>query len=212
MKYTDMTAQMLSQRINELMASAQADILEVCKIMVELERRQLSHPAMGKGIFKRFRAIAKGDLLPLAAEMFADDIIVDNLIGMPLEEQREIAMGKALPVAEATTTGEIVMRERKIEQLRLKDIPRVLSGGAIIPFRQQKAALAKTLKPKAVNRSDDFTKIKADLRKQEIVVGRVRLKVTELAGPLKELGYKLERINPVRRGRPSKEEPAHHSV
>lgn len=123
-------------------------LLALCDMLVEFERKKLTHVAMTQGIFRRFREISSGKLSAYAAQMLTgDDFTLDRLFGMPLSTQDSIAKGDKLAVVFFDKRkNETAVAEKPIENLSKKEKAQVLKLGHLATPAEQRKEVMKEVK------------------------------------------------------------------
>lgn len=185
--YDNMADNELFIHVATLIEEGGSVVYEVCKALFALDSRGLFHPAMKHALYARFKEVATGKLAAEAATAFAGDFrVLDNMIGMPLDKQRELATGATVQVAEVRTGGSIVSVDRKLSELSPTKVPLVLNGGSLVPFAQQKKMLSSIVKEQAkakvtvIPHKSDLVEIIVNKKDNTVTVGSTTVDITVL--------------------------------
>lgn len=189
------TTEALFEQFEAIRLEGGVNLVRQCAYLVEIHRRGATHPCLGKGVYRWYQEIHKGKLSPELAFLFSgSEKKIAGFIGMPVEEQAALARGtQRVPVAHANNDGEIVLVERKISELSVQNVSRVVSEGKIVPFKEQKKVVAKELKAAPVVRTPTDV-IGVDKGTRELFNLQPRMKAADLVAPMRLLGYEFSKI------------------
>lgn len=198
-KYHNLSATQLKDKLTSLLSDTHNNLYEICCIlMLQYDRGHLD-PAMRVGVFKWFPQIARGELDPMTAlTLDGMDARIRAMVGLPLVEQKRLAKGGTVVVATLGKDGKIVTDDRAIYQLSARDFEMVFDAGKVRAFNAQKAILAARTKPKpsTAHRSSVPLDIRVDVSAEEVIVGQMRIKASELIEALAKLGFTCRRLKP----------------
>lgn len=164
----------------------------------ELHRRGESLPELRSGLATWLPRIARGDLAPEAVVAFAGQrMLLQRMMGMPLDEQRKFAAGEEITVAAINDRGEIVGEDKPLARLNSREILLAIGdAGSIRPLHEQTKTLGRSItKTRRRTHSGNSTAtIRADRQSGLLQIGRSRVEPTDLANALRALGWRMERI------------------
>jgi len=190
MNYSNMTTEELNTRIQLCATDLQTKVKELAGLLAELRKRGQHHPLMSVPILKDFAAIASGKLSVNAAlEFGGNDTLMEQVKQMPVTQQEDLANGGTIAVVEISPQGKQVTVQRKVNQLTNRDLGRVLNKGKVASVAAQK----KTLTPAA--QLKEVAGLIVDITNQKLQIGGKSVAPMELVKPLKELGFRLVRID-----------------
>jgi hypothetical protein len=181
----------LFERLNASTAESEEYFKEQCWILLELSNRGEWCPAMKRAPTKFFRMVTSGEVSARAVYLLHEfEPVLKALAGLPPERQNSLAVGEEIAVAEFDASGEIVTRMKTVETLTAAELSRVFRNGAIRIVAQQTKELRKAPAPKPRKTG----KVVADRENGILVLHCRRVHPEDLTEPLKELGFKLERL------------------
>jgi hypothetical protein len=200
-KYHNQTVPELFASLKGAVLDSAASLKEASEILVELRSRGESHPFMYEGVLRWHREIADGRLSALAVIAFGGmQTILSRLVGLPLKEQDAYAQGETASVAEIEPkSGNVVRAEKPILRLPADQLDLVFAApGKVRSFEAQRKLLISRKGAAKVSPLPrrEHSMLWADVRSGEVVYGNIRMKPSDLAGPLSELGFKIERVRP----------------
>ncbi|AGR47958.1 hypothetical protein PHIM7_244 [Sinorhizobium phage phiM7] len=187
------TEQLLSKLEASIRKGVDA-LAEGCEIIGELEKRGEVIPLMTSGLYKWYKEINAGSLLPELVIKFAGaDHILSRLVGAPKKEQLEYASTGKIKVAEMDRKGEIREVEKPIARLNIEKLDLVLENGKKKTFKQQvnhlqTAAITKPSKPITTSPS-----VRADTKAGVLIIGGRRVEPHTLFDAMAELGFTVTR-------------------
>ena len=190
-KIASMSEEQIVAAIEELKASGDELITQLCVYLAEMKRRKLTHRMMSHRVFRHFELIAKGKILPGVVAMFnGEKWYVERFSKLPEQLQLAILNGRELPGAEVNMAGEIVEREKAVIKMGRATIDRVFpSRGGVATFTEQRNALQETLDEKSAETAKPF--VHADKASGTIRVGRSEATIAELKAALADLGLTI---------------------
>lgn len=191
---TEMTIAELYAALKKSTAATVAEFAIGAAILHELWGRGEVHPLMRQGPYRWHKEISAKRLSPMLALTIGGGhtALVRKMFDLPLDKQDAFANGDKIIVAVHDSGGKIIAGEQTITELDGWMYEIVFNDGMVRTFEQQKRILSK--RAPDVRRSSKPVDIRADVQAGEIVCGQMRFKPSELAGPLKQLGFKVERI------------------
>jgi hypothetical protein len=193
-KFDEMTIQELNDRWAKARADLEHNLVDACLILIEFRRRGQSRAAWRQGVFRWATEIASGKLDPLAALTLSESaVMINSIIGMPLEEQRRLAEGGDVEVAVLRTDGEVVLEKQSLATMPMTTFARVFDEGAVRSYDAQRRLLVDRTSPQNAHRSSLPLNIRVSVATEEIIVGQIRLKVSEVALALSQMGFEVRR-------------------
>lgn len=164
------------------------------KILCELERRGEKVGLLARGLFRQYRLLASGALDAEAASMLGGmQFALPFIATLPPKEQREIASGiKKIQVAAHDSSGKVVIVERPITQMSQREVVGAFNDTGLRPLAEQKRIVASREVDR--RRSKSALAIRPDAATEELIIGQLRVPVSELVAPLLALGFKLTRV------------------
>lgn len=189
MNYSKMTDAELTTRIQLCATDLNTKVKELADLLTELRKRGQTHPLMGVPILKDFVAISSGKLsINAALEFGGNEVLMNQIKQMPVDRQETLANGGTVPVVEVNPEGRQVTVQRSVGQLTNRDLGRVFNNGKVTSLVAQK----KTLTPTALTK--EIFGFIVDITNKKLKIGDKSYTPMELAKPLKELGYRLVKI------------------
>lgn len=182
------TEQLLSKLEASIRKGVQA-LAEGCEVLGELEARGEVIPLMTSGLYKWYKQINNGSLLPELVIKFAGaDHILSRLVGASKTDQLEYAKTGKIKIAEIDRKGEIREVEKPIVRLNIDKLDQVIIGGKRQTFKQQvnKLKEVKITKPKPVTTAPSVT---ADVANGVLIIGHRRVEPHTLFDALAQLGF-----------------------
>lgn len=194
MNFHNLSSPEIRQRLAELTASEEQDIRDICTGLAELHRRREKHDLMY--MYPFFREVAAGKLHPLLACSAVTTTQTKKVImslKMPL--QARLAEGKQMDVPVYGEDNKIVMRKKRLAQMRDEEVARAVKGDELRPYAEQ-VKLLEAKPPRRHKSVGSSIRIAADTKNKALLIGDVRVKTNDraLVAALKELGFRLERI------------------
>ncbi len=193
-KLHNYSAAQLKARWDKLSGGLAQNIQEMAEINVALEGMRALEPRHLKGPMRWFREIASGRLAPEAAVAYCDGGRVSETIakcfaaGVPLAEQKRLAMGGKLAFADHDAEGRAVRREKSLDVLPLRIIEIVLTAdGKIRSFDEQArfvAGLPKAAKAArfpGTRTSVSPERLRYDPKNKHVICGHIRISVNDFA-------------------------------
>lgn len=188
--YSKMTDEELNTRIKLCATDLQTKVKELADLLTELRKRGQTHPLMFVPILKDFAAISSGKLSVNAAlEFGGNSALMEQVKKMPVARQDDLANGGTIPVVEINPQGKQVTVQRRVGQLTNRDLNRVLNNGKVASVAAQKKSLTPAAQLKEV------AGLIVDITNRKLQIGGKSIAPMELAKPLKELGFRLVRID-----------------
>lgn len=182
---------LLTNKVNHSVTAIQ----DAAEILYELHTRGESHPFMREGIFKFYKEIARLELSPKAVMVFAGiPSILNQIKGLPLEQQDAIAMGETVSVVEIDAKGGLTVVEKPVLRLNQKQLERVIQNGCIVPVSEQEKK-ARAEAAKVPIKTNAVSRIKVDKKSKLLIFGAMKFSPEDLRDSLRELGFKLTRID-----------------
>lgn len=173
-------------------------VVKTSIILAELDARNALTEQMRtftkSGPFKHFREVASGRLAPRLALACSDPSLVQGLLRVPMAAQENIADGQLVPVAEQVK-GEIRETEKSIWRLDCAEIARVFGEKGIRTAREQAHILRAEASGSVVMARSSDGRIGVDSSSETLRFGAMKVKVADLAEPLRMLGFRLVRIS-----------------
>lgn len=104
----------------------------------ELERRGESLPDLRSGLATWLPRIARDELAAEAVIAFAGQrMLLNRMIGMPLDQQRNLAAGNAVSIAVINERGEVVGEDIPLSRLSSRQVVLAVDDGRIRPLAAQ---------------------------------------------------------------------------
>ena len=171
-------------------------LMEAAEIWKELQRRGVEMSAFRSGLGMYFPRIARGELAAEAVVAFAGQrVLLQHMIGMPLDEQRRYAAGEPITVADRDDDGQIMGAQRRLSEMSAREVTLAIADGRVRPLKVQAESLARKVTRAAPRRakSGSTARIRADVSAGTLAIGRTRLEPLDLASALRALGFDLVR-------------------
>lgn len=197
----DDVSSLLSDELRKELASALTatahGLARAAMIWSELQRRGEDTPELRSGLATWLPRIARAELAAEAVIAFAGQrMLLQRMIGMPLDQQRLLAGGADITVAIINERGEIVGTDKPLTQLSSRDVLLAIDGGQVRPLSAQIRTLSHSItKTKSPRRGGgSVASIRADRHTGMLAIGRSRIAPSDLADALHILGFNLVRI------------------
>lgn len=186
----------LRARLADALTATADGLYRAAAIWIELRRRGEA-PDLRSGLAEWLPRIARRELAAETVIAFAGQrMLLGRITGMPLDEQRRLAAGETVTVAEVNEAGEIVGRQKPLRQLSSREVLLAIDSGEVRPLTAQVRSLSHSItsarRPRAQS-GQSTAVIRADRQAGLLVVGRSRLAPTDLVSALHALGYRLTR-------------------
>lgn len=204
MKYHNTETSQLVDLISQRIGMLRENMADVCQMLSELDARGETHPAMGVGPLRHYKLVSTGVLSSLAAFTFGGiPSILEKLKGMSLDQQDKIAKGEKLEVVTIDAKGAVVIDHKPITRLAQPELDRVIVKAKIVPAKHQEKA-ARSAAARQPVRTTTTSRIKVDKKARQIIFGNMKFAPEDLTDALRELGFRMIRIEGVK--------PKRHSV
>lgn len=189
----------LHQRLGRCLQVTSDALTEAAAIWSELSRRGEA-PRVLSGIAQWLPRLSRGDLSAEAVIAFAGiPAVLSRLTGMALDLQKKLADGETIPIAVFNEDGDAVAENKPLCQLSHREILLAIEGGEIRPISAQINSLKRGRSAVRATGPYASVTIKADHETGMLIIGRARIKPEEEMAALRELGWRLEKIEPRRK-------------
>lgn len=187
-----LSTETLHARLAEALTVTADGLYNAAAIWAELTHRGEA-PPLRSGLVTWLPRIARRELAAEAVVAFAGQpLLLGRLIGMPLDQQRELAAGHEIEVAALAPNGEVRTERKPLARLTGRETLLALADGAV---RRIDAQIAMTRTRSSLPTALTSVTIRTDMRAGVIVVGRARVRPGDLRDALADLGYDLRRTN-----------------
>ena len=190
----NMTNDELLDSFKKCNLSIAEDLKRGCSYLVELNARGVLDTRLCTGPWKYFREIA-GDKLDPQIALLARQMDIPYITPFPLDKQLRLVSGEEkVRTVDHNEQGQVVTIDVALDKMTRRDLDLAFTKQGFRPLSQQRRILA--ARGNDVRRSTAPAKLRADLQTEEVVCGKMRFSVTELATVLKKLGFKVVRTQP----------------
>ncbi len=165
-------------------------------IWSELSRRGEATPELRSGLATWLPRIARRELAAEAVIAFAGQrLLLQRMIGMPLDEQRRYAAGSTMPIAVFDAAGKVTGEERPLNTLSSRQVVIAVDSGTIRPLSAQiKMLSAMQSTPRRQHAPHTTVSITADPASGIIQIGHARIRPSDLNEALHQLGLRITKI------------------
>ena len=189
-----MTNESLRAELAKQLSLTAFSLMRAAAIWTELQRRGVDMGALRSGLSAYLPRIARGELAAEAVVMFAGQkTLLQNIAGMPLEDQRKYAAGEPVSMVERDEQGRIVKISKRLRELSGREVALALGGGRIRSLAEQRLSLRQIEEQPTRKRYSSGSIAKISARDGMIHVGRVRLDPLDLSPALSKLGFRIVR-------------------
>lgn len=188
----NMTTLELTNELEILQAGVVEKIKRIAAILVELDRRGVRHPLMRQGTFSWYKELANGLIDPEALlSVRPSGAPVKLLLKMPIVRQREYTVTQVpIRIAQWNDRNEVQIFDRAFHQLTDAQLAIAFDEkGEQRSDRAQKLRLTKEGPRRHVSKTK--SRLIADVKRRELIIGAERFTLRELAKALDDLGLKV---------------------
>lgn len=180
--------------INRYEELTHSNIKEICELLMLLKEKGGGHSLFVHPMFKHYRLVATGKLLPaLLFKMELKKEIVERIAAQRRETQQAIVDGYDFPVAHwRESTASFIEERQTLPRMATATLMRVfLPTGEVATPTDQKKAIKEELAVKAAQEVEP--RVKADVSRGTILVANHPATLDELREALADLGYVIQK-------------------
>ena len=182
----------LRQELADQLSLTAKGLMRAAAIWSELTRRGIDMSSLRAGLAIYLPRIARGELAAEAVIAFAGQrMLLQHMAGMDLDEQRRLAAGEPITLAERDDEGRVLGVQRRLAEMTSREVLLALSDGRVRTLKEQTGSLIRSIAKPARRRSATGSTTTIKAVDGQLQIGRSRIEPADLAGALGRLGFKI---------------------